>query len=154
MHSKGYLHRDIKPHNFAIGLLEKSSTVYLVNYTNSKQFKNSKTGVHKAYGENKQMVGSANFASINCHLGIGNQLLLNASGFLWELEPSRRDDLESLGYTLVYLAKGSLPWQNTQGSSKNEKIAKITDKKISIPPELLCKGLPGINNILWIMGIK
>ena len=58
------------------------------------------------------------------------------------IEQSRRDDLESMIYSLIYLYKGSLPWQNIQAKSKHEKYAKILEKKINVGVEELCQGMP------------
>lgn len=73
------------------------------------------------------MTGTARYASINTHLG---------------LEQSRRDDLEAIGYMLIYLIKGKLPWQSLPGKYKSEKYQLIKDKKVSTSVESLCKGLP------------
>jgi len=59
-----------------------------------------------------------------------------------QLEQSRRDDLESLGYVLIYLLKGGLPWQSLKAKNKLEKYARILEKKESTPLDVLCKGLP------------
>jgi serine/threonine protein kinase len=128
MHEKGFIHRDIKPENFVIGLNEKSHTVYIIDFGLSRRYKDKNTGQHIPYRENRHLVGTARYASINAHLGI---------------EQSRRDDIESIGYALVYFYLGRLPWQ-----SKNDKInstQKIMEKKLMTPPEVLCKKLPGIN---------
>ena len=58
------------------------------------------------------------------------------------LEQSRRDDLESLTYILVYLIKGKLPWQNIKTTTKQERYKKIMEAKMSISSEMLCRDLP------------
>ncbi len=126
IHEKGFLHRDIKPENFVVGLNEKSNLVYLIDYGLSKRYKDKNSGQHIPYRENKQLVGTVRYASINAHLGI---------------EQSRRDDLEGIGYVLVYFYLGRLPWQNKTDKGK-PLTQKITEKKLTTPPELLCKKMP------------
>ena len=126
IHEKGFLHRDIKPENFVIGLNDKSNLVYLIDYGLSKRYKDKNSGQHIPYRENKQLVGTVRYASINAHLGI---------------EQSRRDDLEGIGYVLVYFYLGRLPWQNKTDKGKSLS-QKITEKKLTTPPELLCKKMP------------
>lgn len=124
----GLIHRDIKPENFLIGLKKKSHIIYVIDFGFAKRFSDVKTGMHIAYVEGKQLTGTAKFASIYTHLGI---------------EQSRRDDLEALGYVLVYLIKGELPWNGIKAKTKVEKYRKIMEKKIEYTPKILCEGLPG-----------
>ena len=126
-HNHGLLHRDIKPDNFVIGRGISSGTVYIIDYGLAKQYKDPKTKRHIAYRNGKQLAGTARYASINTHLGT---------------EQSRRDDLECLGYSLIYLAKGSLPWQGIKDASRKERYARICDKKITTKHIKLCEGLP------------
>ena len=124
IHKRHYLHRDIKPENFCIGNEENTNTLYLIDFGLSKRFKDNKTNQHIPYREGRLFVGTARFASVNTHLG---------------LEQSRRDDLLSIGYVLIYMIKGGLPWQGIEGK---DKIHKLAEKKIQIPNDVLCSGLP------------
>jgi len=133
IHSRFYIHRDIKPENFVMGIGSKANKVYCIDFGLSKQYRNTKNGDHIQYKDCKYMVGTPVYASINTHLGV---------------EQSRRDDLESLGYTMVYFLRKELPWQNLNAKTKKEKIKKIMEKKISIPLEELCKDLPSNFNKL------
>ena len=126
LHKHHYLHRDIKPENFLIGTEEKTNVIYLVDFGLSKRYKNSKNHQHIPYREGRMLIGTARYVSINTHLG---------------REQSRRDDLESIGYVLVFFLKGSLPWQGLKVG--NDKYARIMEKKLQIPTEILCYDLPG-----------
>ncbi|WOL20492.1 hypothetical protein Cni_G29297 [Canna indica] len=127
VHSKGFLHRDIKPDNFLMGLGRKANQVYMIDFGLAKRYRDSTTNRHIAYRENKNLTGTARYASCNTHLGI---------------EQSRRDDLESLGYVLLYFLRGSLPWQGLKAATKKQKYDKICEKKLSTPIEVLCKSHP------------
>lgn len=127
MHSKHYLHRDIKPDNFVMGVKENQSTVYIIDYGLAKRYIDSKTRQHIPLRDDKKLAGTARFASVNTHLGV---------------EQSRRDDIECLGYTLIYIAKGELPWQGVKGQTRDQKYNKIMQKKLAISTQSLCKGLP------------
>lgn len=126
-HSKRYIHRDIKPENFALGLAELNQTIYIIDYGLAKKYKNPMTSEHIPFRRHKKLTGTARYASINTHLGY---------------EQSRRDDLECLGYTLIFLAKGDLPWQGINEEDKNAKHKKIYDAKLAAQIETLCQGLP------------
>jgi len=126
VHSRYILHRDIKPDNFVIGQGAKQHKVYIIDFGLAKKYI-SREGKHIPYKEGKSLTGTARYASVNTHLGI---------------EQARRDDLESLGFVLLYFLRGSLPWQNMRANNKKEKYQKIMEKKLGTPIEVLCKGFP------------
>jgi len=127
VHSKSFLHRDIKPDNFMMGLAKRGNQVFIIDFGLAKKYRDPRTHTHIPYRENKNLTGTARYASINTHLGI---------------EQSRRDDLESLGYVLMYFNRGSLPWQGLKAQTKKQKYERISEKKLSTPIEVLCKGFP------------
>lgn len=127
LHSKNIVHRDIKPDNFVMGTGRKSSIVHLIDFGLASKFRHAKTLEHIQYSENSDLIGTARYASLNTHLGI---------------QQSRRDDIESVGYLLLYFIRGALPWQGLKAATKKEKYRKIMEKKISTPVETLCKGVP------------
>lgn len=127
IHSKNFIHRDIKPDNFLMGLGKKGNLVYIIDFGLAKKYRDSRTHNHIPYRENKNLTGTARYASINTHLGI---------------EQSRRDDLESLGYVLMYFNRGSLPWQGLRAATKRQKYERISEKKMSTPIEELCRSFP------------
>ncbi|XP_065333249.1 casein kinase I isoform X2 [Cloeon dipterum] len=127
VHTKSFIHRDIKPDNFLMGIGRHCNKLFLIDFGLAKKFRDSRTRQHIMYREDKNLTGTARYASINAHLGI---------------EQSRRDDMESLGYVLMYFNRGSLPWQGLKAATKKQKYEKISEKKMSTPVEVLCKGFP------------
>jgi len=127
VHAKNFIHRDIKPDNFLIGLGKKANMVHIIDFGLAKKYRDPKTQQHIPYREGKNLTGTARYASVNTHLGI---------------EQSRRDDLEAVGYVVMYFNRGSLPWQGLKATGKKEKYEKIMEKKMSTPVEVLCKHFP------------
>ncbi|MBN3305870.1 KC1A kinase, partial [Amia calva] len=181
VHTKNFIHRDIKPDNFLMGIgrhcnkclespvgkrkrsLAVSSSqdpsfsglnqqtcyisyspcpknpfnffffflfpfqLFLIDFGLVQKYRDNRTRQHIPYREDKNLTGTARYASINAHLGI---------------EQSRRDDMESLGYVLMYFNRTSLPWQGLKAATKKQKYEKISEKKMSTPVEVLCKGFP------------
>lgn len=127
IHNKNFIHRDIKPDNFLMGIGRHCNKVFIIDFGLAKKFYDTRTRKHIPYREDKNLTGTARYASINAHLGI---------------EQSRRDDMESLGYVLMYFNKGSLPWQGLKANNKKQKYEKISEKKMSTNVETLCKNFP------------
>jgi casein kinase 1 alpha len=124
VHCKSFIHRDIKPDNFLMGIGRHCNKLFLIDFGLAKKFRDARTRMHIGYREDKNLTGTARYASINAHLGI---------------EQSRRDDMESLGYVLMYFNRGCLPWQGLKAATKKQKYEKISEKKMSTPVEVLCK---------------
>ncbi|KRX68560.1 Casein kinase I isoform delta-like [Trichinella sp. T9] len=113
IHERGFIHRDLKPENILLRQLR---------YRVSKcKFS------HIAYREKLPVMGTLRYMSISAHLGI---------------QQSRRDDMQTIGYILTYLAKGKLPWQDMQVTSFAEQNMEVASMKIRMKPQHLCQGLP------------
>ena len=127
VHSKFILHRDIKPDNFVIGIGDKAHIVYVIDFGLSKKYWSSNTNTHIKFSINKKLTGTARYASVNALRGC---------------EQSRRDDLEAIGYVLMYFLRGALPWQGLKIDKKDDRYKKIYEKKKATTPEELCAGFP------------
>ncbi|KAF8417350.1 kinase-like domain-containing protein [Tirmania nivea] len=127
IHAKSFIHRDIKPDNFLMGIGKRGNQVNVIDFGLAKKYRDPKTHFHIPYRENKNLTGTARYASINTHLGV---------------EQSRRDDMESLGYVMLYFCRGSLPWQGLKAATKKQKYDRIMEKKMTTPTEVLCRGFP------------
>ena len=93
----------------------------------AKRYKDIKSGTHIPYKDNKNITGTARYASLFTHMGI---------------EQSRRDDLESFCYVMFYLLRDGLPWKSLAAKNKREKYKKIMECKESCSAEILCEGYP------------
>ncbi|PFH46532.1 hypothetical protein AMATHDRAFT_154561 [Amanita thiersii Skay4041] len=163
IHSHSLVHRDIKPANFVMGVGKAAHLVNVIDFGLAKKYRDTRTLVHIPYKKGEgHGVGTSLFAAINTHIGI---------------ESSRRDDLESLAYMLIYFLRGTLPWrkiraphtppmltapasegngglsdrQEQQNNNYNPVSATwdlIRDAKISAEP-LLTLGLPPEFDILY-----
>ena len=113
IHNNHIIHRDIKPDNFVMGYECKNAKLYLLDFGLAKKYRSSKTLMQYPYVKKNKITGTARYASIHA---------------LEEMEQSRRDDLESMGYVLMYFLRGSLPWQGMKIKKKSERYKKILEK--------------------------
>ena len=147
MHDKGILHRDLKPNNLTWGnfnssynnILDNNSnnnvnnildinTIFLIDFGLSCSYLEGYSGAkHYKIKNNLNFIGTLRYASLNSHKGI---------------RQSRRDDLESMIYILIYFLKGELPWQNVKAKNKEERYKIIFEKKSAVSVESLCEGIP------------
>lgn len=111
LHAHDYIHRDIKPDNFMVGV---DNRIYLIDFGLAQYFRDPTTHVHIPLTTSNNLIGTVRFTSINSHLG---------------LQQSRRDDLESLAYTLIYLLNGKLPWQGIPLSRKADRCGAVLHRK-------------------------
>ncbi|ORD99317.1 KC11 [Hepatospora eriocheir] len=125
LHSRNFLHRDIKPENFMLNRNEDS--IYIIDLGLGKKFWDSLHNRHIPFRNDKNLTGTARYASVNTAGGC---------------EQGRRDDLESLGYMLIYFWKGRLPWQGIKAETRKEKYEKIFKIKSEIKIKELCEECP------------
>ena len=130
IHKNNIIHRDIKPDNFLFGLKEPR-LIYLIDFGLSKKYRSERTLKHIQYSYTRKIIGTARFSSIN-----------SLRGF----EMSRRDDLESFCYMIIFFLIKKLPWQDIKEKTKVEKYRKIfelksifdiEDYKILLPKEII-----------------
>eukprot|EP00928_Gymnodinium_smaydae_P013491 TRINITY_DN14919_c0_g1_i1.p1 TRINITY_DN14919_c0_g1~~TRINITY_DN14919_c0_g1_i1.p1 ORF type:complete len:341 (+),score=21.15 TRINITY_DN14919_c0_g1_i1:99-1121(+) len=128
MHSKGIVHGAIKPGHFVIGRDSNANLVHLIDLGSAKMYQIAGTSKHMPLAEEKvQCKRCCRYMSVNAHHG---------------LKQSRKDDLESLGYTLVYLLRGQLPWQRKHVGTREETSEQMLTAKVNTPVHELCKGTP------------
>lgn len=110
-----------------IGVGSRAAQVFCVDFGLSKRYCDPKTMRHIFQRNDRSLTGTPRYASINNHLGI---------------EQSRRDDLESVAYILIYFLRGSLPWQGLKSNKPEQKYRLILQKKQQVTIGQLCQGLP------------
>ncbi|CAA6656606.1 unnamed protein product [Spirodela intermedia] len=127
LHQKGFVHGDVKPENLLLGKPGSSGEkkLFLIDFGLASMWRDSLSGQHvRLCQQPDNFRGTTRYASVHAHLG---------------LTASRRDDLESLAYTLIFLIKGRLPWEGYQG---NDKRFLVFMNKTVTSPETLCGGCP------------
>ena len=127
MHDKHIIHRDIKPDNFVMEAKANNAHLYLLDFGLAKKYRSSRTLLQYPLIKKKKLTGTARYASIHA---------------LEELEQSTRDDMESVGYVIMYFLRGNLPWQGLKIKSKEDKYRKILDKKKETSSKELCINFP------------
>ena len=151
MHDKGIIHRDLKPNNLAWGNFNNSynnipinnnnyynninnydkldiNTIYLIDFGLSCSYWDNTTSQrHYKLTTGLNFVGTLRYASLNSHKGI---------------RQSRRDDLESMIYILIYFLKGKLPWQDVKAKNKDERYKLIQQIKTKVSINSLCEDIP------------
>lgn len=125
VHEHKVLHRDIKPDNFMMGRGDKEDVLYLIDFGLAKKYINN--GSHIPMRTGKSITGTARYCSVYTHQG---------------LEQSRRDDLESIGYVLLYFLRGNLPWQGVKVKEGEKHYEKIGNVKMNTSVDELCDGFP------------
>ncbi len=133
LHEMGFIHRDLKPHNFVMEYAEnykkvKEPKIYLIDFGLSKEYVQNENE-HLAFDQNKPLRGTVRFCSVNTHIGT---------------EQTRRDDLQCLGYIFLYMLLGKLPWQElySRTKSKKEGYHLVMVEKMTLSVETLCAKLP------------
>jgi serine/threonine protein kinase len=122
LHQRSFVHRDIKPDNFVFGVGTQSNTLYVIDFGLARKYRNMTTLEPFPYEEGKGLIGTTRYVSINVHLGV---------------EQSCRDDLESVGYVLIALAAGRLPWDDICDVQRE-----VQEAKMNVPLDVLCQNLP------------
>ena len=142
IHNKNYIHRDIKPSNFLFGNDDSNNNIlYLIDFGLAKKYREDNNSKHYEIKQGKKLIGTVRFASINAMEGISQ---------------SRRDDLESMGYMLIYFLKGRLPWQDFMIKNKEERYSKIKQRKKNIDIKELCCDCPDelVQYITYVKNLK
>ena len=134
----GHVHGDLKPENMMFEKAPsgsgKNGALQLLDFGLAKKFRHPETGEHLHDREiSKGLTGTARYASVRGHEG---------------RDLSRRDDLESAAYVLIYLRLGRLPWQGIRGPNKKERYRMILEKKRATTPDELCADIPREYNYL------
>lgn len=132
VHSRSFLHRDIKPENFLMGVGKTAGNVYVIDFGLAKRYRNARTKEHIPFRSDRNLTGTARYASVSTHKGC---------------EQGRRDDIEAIGYVLMYLVRGNLPWQDRfekgpKPKTLQEKYKAILTKKEAMTIEVLGKNAP------------
>ncbi|KAJ8645041.1 hypothetical protein MRB53_006789 [Persea americana] len=137
VHSKSFLHRDIKPDNFLMGLGRRATQVYVIDFGLAKKYRDTSTHQHIPYRENKNLTGTARYASMNTHLGIEEGESSHCHSFVKFVFHFIAHLLNSR-----FFFPSSLPWQGLKAGTKKQKYEKISERKVSTSIEALCRSYP------------
>ncbi|KAL5488278.1 hypothetical protein ACEPAI_6386 [Sanghuangporus weigelae] len=135
-HSKGIIHRDMKPDNLLMGIGDRANFVHIIDFGLARRYRHPRTLEHFPYFEGHSFFGTTRFASLKALEGCSQ---------------SRRDDLESVAYSLVYFVRGRLPWQGLRGGTEKHRDQRVREKKRTWTPERLCEGLPGAEELIKML---
>jgi len=130
IHSKDYIHRDLKPNNFCLGHGDRAAKVFCIDFGLAKRYRSPAMlkHAHIPFRGGLPFVGTVRYASVGAQLGE---------------EQSRRDDLQALGYVFLYLLSGTLPWQGLTGViTKDQRRQMILEMKQALSTDDLCAGAP------------
>ena len=127
IHQKNYIHCDIKPENLVIGHRKQARFIYLIDYGLARHYKDPRTHEHYPFQETHAFYGTGRYASIVAHK---------------KMQLSRRDDLESVAYLLIFLLTNHLPWIGIKANDTETQLQKIRHMKETIPISQICENVP------------
>jgi casein kinase I family protein HRR25 len=127
VHSRHFIHGDIKPSNNLMGVGDHDDQVYIIDFGLATRYRDLKTRLHIPCETNRDITGTISYALINNHKGIS---------------PSRCDDLESIAYVLLFFMCGSLPWHGIEPAINKQQRDTILQTKLNTPIEILCSMCP------------
>jgi casein kinase I homolog HRR25 len=133
-----------------LGPKNRENSVYIVDFGVARRYRNTRNGTHIPFLDGKSTVGTVRYVSLNTHFGIGEWLRFRSTP--GHIGPSfaaqtRRDDIESLAYSLLDCLR-DLPWGHIRGGSSKQLEDRVREKKQSWTPERLCAGIPNTFKVL------
>eukprot|EP00947_MAST-08B_sp_MAST-8B-sp1_P005236 g5236.t1 len=140
VHNKNFIHRDIKPDNFLIGLSKRSNVIHIIDFGLAKRYRDPRTHQHIPYRENKNLTGTARYASINTHIGIACLLANFSTSYrsaLWLLFA-----ISWRNFSFLFHPPSASFHQGLRANTKKQKYEKIMEKKMTTSIESLCKTFP------------